>query len=637
MPLPSLHHLAAEAGRAAWRFPLTLLCAITLCVAGCQTIHFVGHGSYQVGWVLPLLSASALGLPLTLALTLAAERYRWPPVGRWLALGGALGLLAGWYALAPARPDVGWGLRLALLLLGLHLLVAAAPYLGELRRGADSPGFWRYNETLLRRLLTGGLYAGVLFAGGALALVALRELFGWHPEGDWFGYLFVGLAAVFNTWFFLAGVPQDFAALEQEAPYPRGLKLFTQFVLLPLVGLYLAILYAYLGRILVRWELPQGWVAELILALAGAGIFALLLIHPLRESPDNAWMRTFARWFYRALFPLLGLLAVAIGVRVAAYGITEERYLVGLLAAWLLGMASYFLARRGRGIIWLPVSLAALAFAAAAGPWGAFAVAERSQLAQLRELTDRYHLVQNGHLDGAAGRVPGLPRRVRGRVASLFNFFSERRALAALQPQFAGSLALPDSLRRQDYWEQQQWLGYRPFELSGFEQLQGYALEEALRDAPEQEDYTGFYVPNAPRYYALGQGRYWLKDLGYLDSRADSATTTSRGEAVLALPVPEGTFRLLMTTAGDSLLLQQRQAAGAWHSQLHFSLRATADSLLHQYGRHTTSIDLPAPVELRASSKRLQLRLFMTSLNRSQIGQKIQYSYSLEGELRIRP
>ena len=114
-----LRYLAAEARRVIQRFPLTLLCATTLCVAGCQTLHFVGHGSYQAEWVFPLLSASALGLPLTLA----AERYRWASAGRWLALTGALGLLAGWYTLAAVRPDVGWGLRLAVLLLGLPFLV----------------------------------------------------------------------------------------------------------------------------------------------------------------------------------------------------------------------------------------------------------------------------------------------------------------------------------------------------------------------------------------------------------------------------------------------------------------------------------------------------------------------------------
>jgi len=66
----------------------------------------------------------------------------------------------------------------------------------------------------------------------------------------------VVLAALFNLWVFLAGVPRDFVALKQEGPYPRGLTVFTQFVMLPLVALYLSILSAYLLRIVVRWELP---------------------------------------------------------------------------------------------------------------------------------------------------------------------------------------------------------------------------------------------------------------------------------------------------------------------------------------------------------------------------------------------
>ena len=631
LQLPSLQRVLADAGRVAKRFPLPLLCAGAGCLAGCQVVTYLSGEANQPAWTFPLLSAGLLGLPLTLALALAAERYRWPAAGRGLAQAGALALLAGWYALVPALPGLVWNLRLAGLLLGLHLAVAAAPYLGELRRGADTPGFWRYNETLLLRLLLAGLYAGVLFVGGALALVAGRQLFGWEPASDVFGYLFVGLASLFNTWFFLAGVPPDFAALEQAAPYPKGLKVFTQFVLLPLVGLYVGILYAYLLRIVVLRALPQGWVSVLILALAVAGIFALLLIHPLRESPENTWIRTFARWFYRALLPLLGLLAVAIGVRVYAYGLTEERYFVLLLAAWLLGLALYFLGRRGQGIIWIPVSLAALAFLSVAGPWGAFAVAERSQLGQLRELTDRYHLLQNGHLDGASARVPALPRPVRGRLASLFTFFAERDALARLQPQFAGSLALPDSLRGQPYWEQAQWRRDRPFALSGFEYLESYELQQALHDAPDEQS-TSYLVPNRPRYYALGRGRYWLKDISSLMENLDST-----GYVGLALPVREGSFRLLMTPTGDSLLLQQQRAAGPWHTQLHLALRPLADSLARHYGPRVKDISLPAPVELRARAGRLHLHLFISSLNQRALDHQMQYAYTAEGLLEIKP
>ena len=630
MQFPSLYHLAAEAGRAVRRFPLPLLCAGALCIAGCEAVKYTAGDAQQPGWVFPLGSASALGLLLTLVLALMAERYRWPQWGQWVAQAGALALLAGWYALAPAHSGLVWGQRLAVLLLGLHLAVAVAPYLGELRRGADTPGFWRYNETLLLRLLTGGLYAGVLFAGCALALVAVRELFGWYFESDIFGRLFVVLTTLFNTWFFLAGVPRDFAALEQDAPYPKGLKVFTQFVLLPLVVLYLLILYAYLLRIVVQWELPEGWVSLLILALAVAGIFALLLIHPLRHNPENTWVRTFARWFYRALFPLLGLLAVAIGTRIRAYGITEERYFVLLLAAWLLGMAGYFLWRRGQGIIWIPATLAVLAFASAAGPWGAFAVAERSQLGQLRALAAQYNLLRNGHFDGAAARVPNLPRPVRGRLASLFGFFTRRDALASLQPQFAGSLRPPVGLRGR--WEQERWYEDRPFELSGFEFIGAYQGQDALNEGPETIS-ANFYVLDPPRYFALGQGRYWLKDIGLNYSQAANDSTGG-----LVLPVREGTFRLLTTFEGDSLLLQQQRATGGWQTQLHLSLRAPADSLVQRYGRnHVNSVDLAAPVELRASAGRLHLRVYLFSLNREEFDHRANYSFSGEGMLLIDP
>jgi hypothetical protein len=57
---------------------------------------------------------------------------------------------------------------------------------------------------------------------------------------DWKAYyfLFLSVAFLFNTWFFLAGVPSDWQELETEYDYPSGLRMFVQFILLPLVTLY---------------------------------------------------------------------------------------------------------------------------------------------------------------------------------------------------------------------------------------------------------------------------------------------------------------------------------------------------------------------------------------------------------------
>jgi Domain of unknown function (DUF4153) len=627
MKLPSLQHVAAEAARVVRRFPLTLLCALVLCGVGIYFNHLNYQEKQQLDWLFPLLSAAGLGLSGTLAVAFTAERYQWRPVLRWGALAVVLALLAVWCTVVPAEPTSEWGARLALLLLGTHLAVAAGPYLSELRRQADTPGFWRYNETLFLRILTAGLYSGVLFAGCALALVAVENLFFVDIKPRVYADLFVVLGSIFNTWFFLAGVPRDFAALEQEASYPKGLKVFTQFVLLPLVVLYLGILYAYLGRILLFWALPQGWVSLLVLALAVAGIFALLLIHPIRHAAENTWIRTFGRWFYLALFPLLGLLAVAISTRIRAYGITEERYFVLVLAAWLFGIAIYFLARRGQGIIWIPASLAVVAFLAAGGPWGAFAVAQRSQLNQLREISAQYGLLKDGKLDGAGQRVPNLPQEARKRISSIFDFFADREAVDELQPFFATKLTMPDSLQKRSGWARTYQQKRQLHAVSGVPEWNEYGTD-AINDT--DFSFTTEHLDAQP----LGQGRYWLRTLDL------SAYRNPGNDSQAELPLREGTFQLVKTPQGQYLELRQRTDSNSWKPVLRMNMAAFCDSLIERSGNSGfTSVPLPAQrLTLHVRNEQAALHLYLSYVNRTknESANSEEYTYGGDAILEVK-
>ena len=111
----------------------------------------------------------------------------------------------------------------------------------------------------------------------------------------------------------------------------------------------------------------------------------------------------------------------------------------------------------------------------------------------------------------------------------------------------------------------------------------------------------------------------------------------STGHASLVLPLREGTFWLQTNWLGDNPKLQQQRAAGTWQTQLIFALRTPTDSL-QRYGRtHARTVDLPAPLELRAHAGRRRLPLFLASLTRDGTGQDVRYSYSAQGELRIEP
>lgn len=264
---------------------------------------------------------------------------------------------------------------IALFALAFHLMVAFAPFLGK----SGIENFWHFNKTLFIRLLTSVLYSGVITLGLFLAIFAIRKLFNADIDTAVFPRTFLVVAIGFNTIFFLAGIPDVRSGDYGDNIYPKGLKIFTQYVLIPLMTVYLIILLLYEVKILIEWKLPDGYVSMLILAYAAFGILSLLLIYPIRNQEGNRWIKWFFKWFYITMIPLLLLLVLAIYTRVSQYGVTEERYALIALAVWLLGITLYFLLSKKDNIKVIPISLTIVALLAAAGPQSASSVSKWSQ------------------------------------------------------------------------------------------------------------------------------------------------------------------------------------------------------------------------------------------------------------------
>ena len=264
--------------------------------------------------------------------------------------------------------------------IALHLLVSFA---GFLPKKYNQDEFWEFNKQLFLRILTSGLYSAVLYIGLALAITAVENLFNVEITDKIYGYLFVIIAGIFNTIFFLNGVP-DTNNNENllKLSYPNGLKNFTQYVLLPLISLYLVILICYETKILVTLSLPVGWVSYLVLVFAIFGILSFLLVHPIAAEKGNLWMRTFNRWFYYLMVPLLGLLFWAILYRIHLYGFTHERYYVLLLSISLTIVVAYFLIQKQPKIIFIPISLCIAGLLSIVGPQSADSISRNSQLSR---------------------------------------------------------------------------------------------------------------------------------------------------------------------------------------------------------------------------------------------------------------
>jgi hypothetical protein len=433
MKFPSIQSVFKGVVRAFLRFPLAIVLAMTATALCIDSVHRPSGLGYAGLRIWNIVFAAYLGMLLSMALTVLAEKRQLKPGIAAALQGGVLLLAAAYYFSLPVHYRSQEMLRFALLALALHWLIACIGFIG----GEQDNGFWVYNKQLFLRFLTGSLYNGVLYLGLVIALSAIEHLFHVNIDDKIYIDLWIVIAGVFNTVFFLAGFPDRYDSPKSIGDYPKGLNIFTQFVLLPILSIYLLILYAYGIRIAVTAVWPNGWVSWMVLCFSVAGILAILLVWPLRNEEGNKWISGYSRFFYFALFPLVVLLGFAIWKRVAAYGITEQRYFVLLLAAWLVLAALYFLVSKKKTIRLIPLSLCVAALLSAFGPWGAESVSLRSQRSRLRTMLEKYQLLTDGKITGRSVHIALSDRQ---EISDITGYLISKHGYRALQPLFSKDL-----------------------------------------------------------------------------------------------------------------------------------------------------------------------------------------------------
>lgn len=371
------------------RFPVTLVCSL----AGTILFVMLATDDEHSKEIEKLAATFLLFLPLFFSAEVFEERKIIP---RFVVVGlSVLAFLAFYFFGTPAAADIfnnkSYMIKYGVLVIVFHLLVSVAPYIFR----NNPSGFWQYNKTLFINILTAFLYTGTLSAGLVLAFSGIQNLFELKLSNDWYVYILFGVNGFLNTLIFTANLP-SLERLDAETEFPIGLKYFTQYVLLPLVAIYLGILVAYEAKITLQWSLPQGWVSTMVLASAIFGILAFLLIYPLKEA--NKWIQTYTKLYYWILLPLVGLMMVAIYVRISQYGLTEPRYFVALLAVWLLGVSLYFSISKVDNIKIIPLSLLLVGLFGIYAPFNAFQSSRINQEVRLGKVLNKYKLLKDGKI-----------------------------------------------------------------------------------------------------------------------------------------------------------------------------------------------------------------------------------------------
>jgi hypothetical protein len=429
MKLLSLQTIYKGIQRVAQRFPVAML----VCVAGTGIGYYLVHNDPK-SVLINILLVLTLGAPLYVAAVLFSEAKSLSQSAHWGIHSLILFFLIGYYFLLPdtAHATNDFYLRHAQWAIGFVLAVTFIPFLSQKQKDAIKR-FWHYNRGLVFALALTIIWAGALQAGTSIAIASIDFLFDLSIDGEIYADVWVTILGIFSTLFFLSRLPEKAHAVKTTGEYPKEVRLFSQYVLVPLVTVYFLILYAYTIRILSSLAWPEGQLAWMIIGFSFLGVLTYLALFPLREK--ETWIRHFGTALFIAMIPQIGMLYWALSFRLFEYGFTENRYFVFVFGVWLLSIAIYYLVARIKDIRIIPISLFVIAVLTSFGPWGAFSVAEQSQVNRLEGILIESHLLEDGLY---VPPVNEISEEDQVEINEIVRYLSNYHGLDAIEPWFGG-------------------------------------------------------------------------------------------------------------------------------------------------------------------------------------------------------
>ncbi len=420
MKLFSISEFTEKALGAFKRFPFTLIWAI---LSSGIVIYILEKGAPFFESKGNLILTMVLGISWLIGAQFYIEQFKKKHLW-WIKLIVILALVAFYFTLPEYNvedrsTDTQPYIRYALYLITGHLTLFFAPFITVWHPKA----YWNYIKNMIIAIGRSALFSGVLYVGLVVALLAMQSLFKIEIEDKRYGQLFVLCLSVVNTWVYLADFPKNIQH-NIHLTFFKAVEVFVKFILIPLALLYMVILYAYGVKIIVEWELPEGWVSYLVTALAALLLSIQFIVHPVRLTHESRWIKKFHPLFFWLLLPLLLLLYVAIYRRVSEYGITEARYFLILVAFFITVSSCYLIFSRKQQLRFLPIGLAVLAIAGSFGFWGAFSVSTRSQLRQFEEVYTAF-----AKMDSTT-----ISQENKHRLISISSYLHRRKSIAEVTP-----------------------------------------------------------------------------------------------------------------------------------------------------------------------------------------------------------
>lgn len=265
------------------------------------------------------------------------------------------------------------------LLLGIVYL----PFLKQ----KDDVQSWNFVKLLLTRLFLSALVGLVMMLGVDGLILGFDQLFGIDMNGKVYIYTAIIFAQFLPQVLFLSRIPEGAQKHDDTLQVSGFINGLSRYLFIPLELCYMVVLYIYLGKILITWELPQGAVASMVTIMMFGLIVIEFLLYPTMRSSQAKPFETFVvRWLPILTFPLIMLMTVGIIRRLSDYGITTSRLYAITFNLWFYLVAFGLWWKQARRIHWISLSFGALLLISSAQPFNYSEIARLAVRSSLEKI-----------------------------------------------------------------------------------------------------------------------------------------------------------------------------------------------------------------------------------------------------------
>lgn len=343
------------------RFPVTMIYVIYLALW--SMVEIATEISEPKNLVMALWYLGGVGIPLTLAVKLWCEYldhdWRKPMV-----IANIL-LAADFVYILCCGSSLGsaWTIGRGALVTALGVGIVFIP--------SRKPMAWNFADNQIAGLVIAACFSFCFGIATMLIYGTIGALFGvWSVK--LFACMDVVGCGVIPTVIFLNRIltPADCEARAATDGLTKFQCGTAKFFVLPIVAVYMAVLYVYGFRILFTWTLPRGVVSLSVTGLSAAVLVLMFMLEGVRRTlSDDRPARVASRIAPWLMLPLLVLMSVAVGYRIGEYGMTASRLYVLTFNVWCYCVFIYLGVSRTRRLNGVALSFAIVFLATSILPW----------------------------------------------------------------------------------------------------------------------------------------------------------------------------------------------------------------------------------------------------------------------------